>query len=69
MIKFEVGETYRADDNNYKILRRTEKSIVVQDCTGRAYRRFIIKSGSQILDAETVIVDIDSVLMAINKVK
>ena len=66
MIKFEVGETYvsHPDLKLYRVLRRIEKTVTVQDEKGHAYKKRINKKYSDIMEVECFFMDSNSLITA-----
>ena len=66
MFKFEVGEKYLSnpDLKLYKVIRRTEKTITIQDETGNVYKKYINKKYSDILEAECYFIVNNSLITA-----
>jgi hypothetical protein len=66
MDKFEVGETYvsHPDFKLYRVLRRTEKTVTLQDETVLTYKKRINKKYSDILEAECFFMGNNSLITA-----
>lgn len=69
MIKFEVGETYvsHPDLKLYGVLRRTEKTVTVQDKTGHGYKKYLNARYTKCFQCEWIFIDSIISLNALDK--